>query len=143
MGFRPEPKVYKLKWEPGHDLHGLEVEAESVSVDEFVRIQQLARLAQNPREDTEDSTSAFLDAFAINLNSWNLEDKHGPVPATREGIGSQKFDLMLDIILAWMDAIAGVDPTSQRDSNAGQSNQEQSLQLGSLSQSQTSSSMQT
>src|SRR6516164_10971432 len=108
MGFEPEATHYKLRF--ADDLKGLEVTAESLSVDEFLRVSSLAATAQEATaaEGTE-SVQKLLDAFAENLVSWNLTRRGHPVPADRAGVGSQKFDLMLKVIMAWMEAIASVD----------------------------------
>lgn len=138
MGFRPEITIYRLKFE-GTTLDGLEVEMESLSVDEFSKIQELAAEAQsnidNPKVGGTGSTDKMLLSFSENLVRWNMEDKHGPVPANRQGVGTQKFDMILKIIEAWMSAIAGVDNPLNESSENGDPMQEASLGMGGQSQS--------
>jgi hypothetical protein len=139
MGFRVDPAIYNLNFSDqkygNQSLSGLEVQIESLSVDEFLEMQRLSVAARKAKPEEADTSSAekLLDGFAKNLNSWNLEDKHGPVPATRDGVGSQKFDLILQIILAWMEAIAGVDPTSRPALNGGGTYPEEALPMEVLS----------
>lgn len=124
MGFRVDPTVYQLKFEDPK-LAGLVVEAESLSVDDFMRMQELSgEVVQSAKAAGE-----LLTGFADNLVRWNLEDKRGPVPATAGGVRSQKMDLILVIVRAWMDAIAGVDPTSPGESSAGVTSQELSIPM--------------
>jgi hypothetical protein len=138
MGFRPQVTLYKLKFADSN-LDGLEVTAESLTTDEFLAMQRLASQAKaGTNADATASAEKMLDGFAANLASWNLEDSHGPVPATREGVGSQKFDLVLVMIMAWMEAIAGVDPTSRAASNGGATSQELSIPMEVSSPSPTS-----
>jgi hypothetical protein len=138
MGFRPEPNIYRLKFQDPN-MKGLEVDMESLSVDEFSRIQELAAEAQqnaeNPKPGGTTSTDMMLNSFSENLVRWNLEDKHGPVPANRQGVGTQKFDLILGIIMAWMTSIAGVDDETGKDSSSGGISEELSLGMASSSQS--------
>lgn len=124
MGFRVEPTVYQLRFEDPN-LKGLEVEAESLSVDDFLRMQTLSADAAQ----SANAAGELLTGFAANLVRWNLEDRHGPVPATVEGVRSQKMDLVLAVVRAWMDAIAGVDPTSKPGLSAGESSRELSIPM--------------
>jgi hypothetical protein len=146
MGFRPEPTIYRLKFQDPN-MNGLEVDMESLSVDEFARIQELAAEAQenveNPKPGGTTSTDMMLNSFSDNLVRWNLEDKHGPVPANRQGVGTQKFDLILGIIMSWMTAIAGVDNPLPEDSSSGGISEELSLGMANSSQNQLSLSGQT
>lgn len=137
MGFRPQATLYKLRF-TDPELSGLEATAESLTTDEFLTMQRLAAAATKTNAGADGIAAAekLLDGFAANLVSWNLEDKDGkPVPATRKGVGAQKFDLIITMVMAWMEAIAGVDPTSRNGSNGGGTFPEGSIpmELSSLS----------
>jgi hypothetical protein len=124
MGFRVDPTVYQLKFEDPQ-LKGLEVEAESLSVHDFLKMQELSDEAGTSAQ----AAGQLLDGFAQNLVRWNLEDSHGPVPATVDGVRGQKMDFVLMLIREWMNAIAGVDPTSQPGLNGGGTSQELSIPM--------------
>lgn len=129
MGFEPEPTHYRLRFADSA-LAGLEVTAESLSVDEFLRVSALADAAKG---DTSAASAKaaddLLDAFAENLVEWNVTRKGHPVPATRAGVGTQKFDFILKMIMAWMEAIASVDTPLPAGSASGATLQEASLPM--------------
>lgn len=132
MGFEPEPVHYRLKF--ADDLAGLEVTAESLSVDEFLRVSTLAAAAkETTAEEGAKSAEQLLDAFAENLVEWNVTRKGKPVHADRAGVGTQKFDFILKIIMAWMEAIASVDTPLNGSSPSGETSPEASLPMEPLS----------
>jgi hypothetical protein len=126
MGFYPEETLYKLTFEDP-SYAGLEVFCASISVDAFERMTALASKTKSgiANDDTGEevarASSQMLDQFSNALRSWNIEDRDGnPVPSTRIGIGTQQLDLILRIIAAWMQAIAGVSPPLQPNSSNGE-----------------------
>jgi hypothetical protein len=129
MGYRPVDTEYKLQFQDPK-FEGLEVVAGSLSVDQFLEMVEAAATA------TTDMTSAgkLFQMFAGSLVSWNVENSHGPVPATYEGIRSQKLDFILEIVMAWQEAHAAVDPTSQAALNSAAISQAE-LTLSQASQS--------
>jgi hypothetical protein len=129
MGFVPQSTIYQLRFaDPQYD--GLIVRAESCSVDEFLAMQKLAASGD------QDSVEDLLRKFSNVLVEWNIEKSDGsPVPATFDGLKSQKLDLINLIVAAWMDAIAAVDNPLLNGSRDGASNLELSLGLASASQS--------
>lgn len=130
MGFQPEPTQYRLKF-ANPALKGLEVTAESLSVDEFLRVSELAATATDTT-GAEAATAAkdLLDAFAKNLVAWNIEDATGePVKPTRAALGALKFDFVLGVVMAWIEAIASVDTPLPAASSSGVTSPEASLPM--------------
>ena len=136
VGFEPEATHYRLKFADGA-MASLEVTAESLSVDEFLRVSELAAAAtagaQEITGDMAKNATQLLDAFAANLVSWNVTRKGEAVPATRAGVGSLKFDFVLKVIMAWMEAIASVDTPLPVGSPSGATSPELSLPMEALS----------
>lgn len=132
MGYRPERKIYRLSFE---DHPGLEVRAKSVPLGEFLSISELAGV--NGRDVTRQDTAKVAElfsGFAGALVDWNLEDDGGtPVPATLEGLYSQDFDFALEIIVGWMESIAGVPGPLDKPSSSGSPSLEASLPMEPLS----------
>jgi hypothetical protein len=120
MGYRRKVVHYKLKFE-NPEYEGLEVIAKSLPLGDFLEFQKTASVPVNAMAATPEAVAKRNDAsvsmfkmFAENLISWNLETEDGkPVPATYKGIISQDFSFILDIIKAWMDAIASVPKASE------------------------------
>src|SRR5258706_50838 len=69
-------------------------------------------------EAAMDKVDGLFTRFAKSLRAWNLDDDDGePVPETLDGVRSQDLDFILEITMAWMDAIASVDPTLPQPAN--------------------------
>lgn len=122
-GYVRQRKVYRLRF-ADEDMAGLVVQARSAPVGQFLG---LAKLAELKGGDFKSEDAAKIDelfrGFAACLVDWNLEDEDGtPVPATLEGIYTQETDFVLQIIFAWIEAIAGVSvPLGPRSSDGGRS----------------------
>lgn len=120
MGFKKEPKAYKLKFE-GSELDGLEVIAKSLNVGQFMRVTELLQQTDDIKEANANMNEIFK-IFVAALISWNLEDEDGKaVPKTVEGIKSQENGFVLEIINAWMNAVAEVNPNLEKKSNLSES----------------------
>jgi hypothetical protein len=115
MGFVRKRTVYKLVWDPPHELAGLEVRVTGASVGEML---DMAALADADDEVKAARSDEAFTRFAEALVSWNLEtevlDEGGvttvPVPATLDGVRAQDLDFVLELIQAWMRAIVDVPP---------------------------------
>ena len=93
MGFVYGGSTYVIKFEEGHDLHGLEVRLRSLSVGEFLKL-------TSPDED-RDSVDATFRLLAEHLVSWNLElPETGEVPNTYDGIRQLPVELAMQIVSA-------------------------------------------
>ena len=130
MGFRKEPTHYRLSFEDYPDLEGLEVTAEALPLGDFLEINRLAvtlELAE-PKEQAEQADLLFR-RFSEHLISWNLEDSHGPVPATFDGVKTQELPFVQTIIGAWMAAMSSVPKPSKAASNGTGTLLEQSIPM--------------
>lgn len=108
MGYKRKVKTVTLQFaDPEFD--GFECVVRSLPIAEYLRV---AKLASTAEEGTE-SAEAMLKVFAKALVSWNLEDENDrPVPATFEGVVSQDFEFVMDVVAGWMQSMAGVDEKS-------------------------------
>ena len=111
MGYKRPGKLHTLTWGEGSELHGLQVVVRSLSIGALVQFAGLAAKITadgvTPAELAEAAPELF-GAFAGRLAGWNLEDDTGPVPATLEGVESQDLEFVVQIVLAWMEAVASV-----------------------------------
>lgn len=123
MGYKPQKTEYELSFEDG-DLAGLEVRARGIPLGQFLDMVSLADEAQqNAGKVGPDAVRKMLDflvAFADVLVSWNVEDEDGaPVPANLDGVRTQEFPFVLEIVKVWMGAAAGVSGPLEQTSNDG------------------------
>jgi hypothetical protein len=127
LGYVRERRNYKLVF-TDDEFDGLEVVARSASVATYERIAGLAtrEYGSVPTADDLEEIAALLEAFAAVLVSWNLEeptgkgDKVRPVPATLAGLKAQDLPFVQAIILAWMNAVAGVSVPLDDASSSGE-----------------------
>jgi hypothetical protein len=130
MGFTRARKKYRLKFEDP-ELEGFEVVMGSLSIGEFTDLTGMV-----DGQQSAEGVTALLEKFAGSIDSWNLEDEKGtPVPATFDGVKTQDLDFIMAIVVAWMDAIAGVDPTLRASANGTGTFPEVSLPMEPLSSS--------
>lgn len=139
MGYKRKRKVYKLTFQDP-SMDGLEVIAGSLTTDEFLALSEAAAsVSETDNVENRKAAAEMFDLLGKHLVSWTLEEEDDtPVPATRAGIGAQDLDFILDIVLAWMNAIASVPPPLPEGSPSGATSLEQSLPQVSLSQSHSS-----
>lgn len=132
MGFRPPLTTLNLNWPEGHRLHGLEIKASSVTVDQYSKIQTLMYSVHDGAPQREGETSAdatarvqaaiqagqkdsndLLDMFAEALIEWNYDDpKTGErLSADRAGVGRADAQYLTMMIFGWTNALVSVpDP---------------------------------
>lgn len=131
MGYRREPKLYRLRFEDP-SMEGFECLCRSVSIERFMALTGLAGGTDLARQ--AEGAMEMFGIFAEALVSWNLEDEDGEkVPATLEGVRAQDLDFMLPIIVAWQEAIAAVAPPLPSSSNGGATSLERSIPMAPLS----------
>ena len=127
----PKQKTYTLDF-VGTDHDGLVVTMEPLSVGEILEVQagqSSKAVADNP----------VFATFARRLVSWNLARPDGSdVPATIEGVLEQGADLLMAIIGAWANAIAGVSDPLDRRSTSGSQSLEDTISTETLSPSPVS-----
>lgn len=131
MGFKREPKLYRLKFEDP-SMAGLEVDAKSLSTGALLEVTELAGAVKNMKADEVDPAALrkLFEVFAAALVKWNLEDEDDrPVPATYEGVVSQELNFVLAVIMAWIGAIASVDIPLPAGSSSGGTSPEASLPM--------------
>ena len=132
MGFVRERRAYRLVFED--DLAGLEVVAQSVGLGDYFVISELASVKLPLSAADVGKFRKLLKAFADVLVSWNLESSLGvPVPATYEGLLTQDPYLIVSVVGAWMDAIAGVSGPLGPPSSDTERFPEESLPMEALS----------
>jgi hypothetical protein len=87
-------------------------------------------------EQALESVDGLFTRFAKSLKAWNLDDDDGrPVPETADGVRGQELDFILEITMAWMDAIASVDIPLPQPANGSGTFPEGSIPMEPLSQS--------
>jgi hypothetical protein len=134
MGFRPEPTVYNLSFQ-GTQLDGLHVKMSCCTIKEHNEMMKAA-MQDGIDEETLKSNDRILDLFTNHLVSWDLEDLAGQiVPTTREGIDDQERTIIVQLINAWQVAMMNIPNPSNSESSNGSISEEQSLGLGSISES--------
>jgi hypothetical protein len=144
MGFRPSPTVYNLSFQ-GTPLDGLHVRMGCCTLGEYDEMLRAAVMGFG-EEDEEGNTKLtpeilakndrIIDLFSNYLLSWDLEDVLGnEVPTTREGINSQERTIIGQLISAWQSAMVNIPNQSKPESKDGGTSEEQSLGLGSISES--------
>jgi hypothetical protein len=134
MGFKREPRLYRLKFEDP-ELDGFECLMRSLSIREFRHLAGLAAVMQKQGEETEQAITDLFGMVAGKLQDWNLEDDDGPVPADLDGIEAQDVDFVLEIVMAWMEAIAGVPSPLPGTSPSGGTSPAAQLRLAEASSS--------
>ncbi len=133
------PKRYVLKFE---DHPGLEVVMKGLPVGEFLELAQMAgrlqgrnllALSGEELAGAIEATDGLFAKFAAALVSWNLDENGQPVPATVDGVRSQDLDFILELLLAWMDAVVAVDTPLPQPANGQGTSLEASMPMETLS----------
>lgn len=138
MGYKPKRTLYRLHFD-NPDLEGLEVVTRSVSMDGLVKLLGLAdgMDAADERQLTAEDAGKMeelLRLFARMLVEWNVEDDDGtPVPANYEGLASQDFTFVLEIITAAGQGLMQAPPPLPGGSGPAGSAPPESLSLASSS----------
>lgn len=125
MGYKRNPKIYRIAFADDSDYPGLEVQLRSLSTAQFLAAD--GRTASNMRE--------MVELFADRLVSWNLEDEEtsAPVPTTLEAVLAEDWTMIDDIFGEWLSAIRGVPAPLESSSPAGEISPEVSIPMEALS----------
>lgn len=119
MAYKASGKKYKLTFGEDTDFEGLEVRAKGCSTGDFLRLASLAENLDPKNMDLEEIGELFT-LFAGCIVEWNIEDDDDvPVPTTKDGLLSLDIDLVLAVLTAWMEAVAGVSGPKEKPSNDG------------------------
>jgi hypothetical protein len=121
MGYTPKRRVYKLVFEPGDDLAGLEIRAQSPSMGEALELAELEATARVAAERGDMSgVRPQLEMFIKYVVTWNLEtaDKEA-IPVSVDGLLTLEPRDVMRILDDWQDAISGVTAPLGQPSNSG------------------------
>jgi hypothetical protein len=159
MGYKPQKKVFKLKFaDPEYEgLEVMAKSVSTGTLLEFQALATEARqstpgltsessreeiaeaiAASNGNSDGVEKFSLLVDKFAGVLISWNVEEEvelpdggtvDVPVPANRDGLLAQDPDFVMAIIMAWTDAVSGVNSPLPNASPSGETFPELSLPM--------------
>jgi hypothetical protein len=126
MGYRRQRKVFLLRFE---DEPGLEVYAYSAPIGVVLGLMDMV-----PEDKASLKDGAVIEdllaTFAESLKEWNLEDEDGaPVPATVIGLKTQDLDFVLELILAWVEAVVSVSAPLKKKSSDGDQSPEASIPM--------------
>jgi hypothetical protein len=136
MGFKAVV-VYNLDFE-GTPYEGLEVKTRSLPIGRLREIIKFAQLRDKDKRDPEKVVGMLdemLEKFSSALISWNAErEDDTPIPANLQGLQELDTNLAIEIILAWINAVAGVSATSDlgKDSSGGEKSPELLLPMEAL-----------
>lgn len=134
MGFVPERTIYRLNF-TGTFLDGLLIRVGSLTVAEYTEMLNKGSQSSTAEEATE-ANRWVAELFLSRLVEWNLESSPGvPTPKTVEGFQSHERPVVSSIINAWQIALVNIPAPLPDASNSGGTSQEESLDLGSSSQS--------
>ena len=163
QGFRREMPLYALKFE-GDEFDGLQIMAKSIPLYQLLELQELQSKAATDPEAPERLVRKIVRV----IQSWNLEDDDGqPVPVAYAackdggkpgkpgqpcsahqadgaapceytGLGMYDLPFVMQIFVAWQEAIASIPNLSKGNSNAGGTSPEPSIPMEPLSPSPAS-----
>lgn len=121
MGYRRVPKVFRLTFE---DEPELEVYVHSAPLGQILGLLEMVK-GDSKTFDIKDvgKLHSLFETFASCLKEWNLEDEAGEsIPTTVDGLKTQDLDFVLELVMAWMEAVVSVSaPLKQKSSSGDQS----------------------
>lgn len=114
-------KTYKLKWDEGHELHGLEVSLRGMSIGE---LEEVAALRESVGETSSiGQIKPLMDILGRALIKWNYEDENGVSIAISE-FQKQDARMLLAIVGAWTEVVGAVPAPLPRPSSDGKKSEE-------------------
>ncbi|MEW2420436.1 hypothetical protein AB0911_07820 [Streptomyces nigra] len=132
MGYKPKRKIYSLDF-AGTEHEGLEVRMRGLTVGEELELDDLRGKDGGGRKVFELMTGLLID--------WNVEDDHGPVPATFDGVCTQDSKFILDILTALQEAASGVPDPLPQTSPSGETSPAPHIPMAPLSPSPENSAV--
>lgn len=110
MGFRPEVPIYKLNFDEKTKWGGLQVRMESAPVG---LLMDVARWSEEIDKTDGVQRVLLVEKMLTEVSgclvSWNVEDRAGePVPCDLSGLRRQPLDMVIQIVSAWVSAVADV-----------------------------------
>lgn len=137
MGYKRK-RTHVLEFDD-NQFDGLEVVADSASMDEYFTIRDLLDRPTSTAAGARDDLREIFDLLVPKLVSWNLEAEDGsPVPLDRETFGSQDREFTGAIVQAWLQAVQGVRRPLPTPSPSGEQSVAASIPTETLSASQVS-----
>jgi hypothetical protein len=131
MGYKPKRTTYRLRF-TDDELDGLVIDAKGASTGQMLFLQRLgAQISgqEGSRVDPE-LLETVVDQLAAGIVDWNVEDDDDqPIPPTKENIFALEPVLLIRILQAWAQALAGVSDDLGKDSTSGESFPEESLPM--------------
>jgi hypothetical protein len=110
VGYKRNPKIYRLTFDETTDWPGLEVQVRTLTMGQLVSVWS----------GEGGSSARTFELFIDRLVGWNLEDEDGhPVPVTREAVEAEDDDMVVAIQKRWTDAVLGVPAPLGGDSSSG------------------------
>lgn len=148
MAKRPG-RIYRLVFEDTDPvLPEVVIRLKSLSIAQFLNVQQLATAADNRgRDDTDpdrlkrvaEAVKALADFLLKAILDWNIEEDDGtPVPVNRDEILGLDPEAFMRVVDEWLDAVAGVSDPLSSTSSDGPPLEELSMPMELLSASPTS-----
>ena len=123
MGFRLA-RTYKLRWDDGTDLAGLEIDMRSTSVETLTEIKSLSRDQDEKR---------LAEILVEHVASWNFEDEDGEtLPIEVASLTAQEAPVLAEIAKQWYRAAAGVSAPLVLGSNSSATSAEESIPMETL-----------
>lgn len=122
--FEVPEEAFRLRFDTDHHLHGMEVVIRSGSVGAYLQMATLADIIAGGVKDPSnvERVRTLLSAFADNLVEWNATRNKKKIPATISGVMTLDLNkVIVPIIEAWMEAIAGVSPPLPQTSSDSES----------------------
>lgn len=131
MGYKRNPKIYKLVFGDDTDYAGLEVQVKTITMGQL-----LAMRSGKTSDDDKDNIRVSVELLAERIVEWNLEDEHGkPVPPTLDAMLEEDDDFIFAIINRWTDAVSGVKAPLQQSSPSGEPSPVELVPMEALSES--------
>lgn len=152
MGYREKRRTFTLAFAEDSEYAGLEVRARSVSFGQLMGVLDLARMGEGDKkfgvEDIQD-IDKMIRMFAGRIVSWNLEDENGdpvslepqevdgqretPAEARYRALMDRDMDMVLDLVLSWLDGMVGTPGPLDGSSHSGGQSEEVSIPMEPLS----------
>lgn len=112
VGYRPEPRRFRITFDETHKRHGLEIVTRSVPVHVLMNVLKAAGAGMGNRRPSLEDVEAIgdlFDNFGGALIEWNLEhpDTGDPVDPSPAGLRTLDFDLVTELAMEWVGAVMG------------------------------------
>lgn len=139
MGYKRQRTV-KIAFGEGHEFEGLEVRVKVVGIRKLLQLMRVVDkldLSEISEVSTDEEAAEFEVAFqqiASVFDSWNIEDENDdgtvtPVPCTFEALMEQDLRLIVCVMKAWAEHLAGVPAPLGEPSNSGGPSLEASIPM--------------